>query len=151
MREIYFVLDNVRSRFNVGSIFRTADGLGVKKIYLCGITPAPPHNEISKTALGAEKIVPWVKSWELGVVMKELQHQGIQIIGAEKTQTSVDMRKVKWPSKVAILLGPEVEGSEEKVLSLCDRVVHIPMAGMKTSLNVSVAAGILGYWAKYAS
>ena len=148
-REVIFIVDNVRSRHNVGSIFRTADGLGVAKVWLTGITPIPPHPEISKTALGAEDTVEWEKSWELGVVLAELRAQGGVVVGAEKTATSVDMREFFWPPRVALLFGPEVEGSDAKVLELCDAVVHVPMLGMKTSLNVSVAAGVLGYWAKF--
>src|SRR3990167_9193357 len=124
-REVIFIVDNVRSRHNVGSIFRTADGLGV------------------------EDTVEWEKSWELGVVLAELRAAGVTVVAAEKTGTSVDMREFDWPEQVALLFGPEVEGGDPKVLSLCDAVVHVPMLGMKTSLNVSVAAGVLGYWAKF--
>lgn len=144
-RRLVFILDNIRSRHNVGSIFRTADGVGAEKIYLCGITPIPPHADITKTALGAEKCVAWEKSWELGVIMHELRQEGYVIIGAEKTETSVSIEKYNWPNKVALLFGPEVEGNHAGVLALCDAVVHIPMHGTKTSLNVSVAAGVLAY------
>ena len=146
--ELYFILDNIRSRFNVGSIFRTADALSVAYVYLCGITPIPPHPEIHKTALGAENFVAWEKSWELGVVFKELRAQGVKIFAAEKTDLSIDMRNIVWPNRVALVFGPEREGHHNKILELADAVVHIPMFGSKTSLNVAVVAGVLGYWVK---
>lgn len=148
--ELYFILDNIRSRFNVGSIFRTADALAVTRLYLCGITPMPTHQEIHKAALGAEETVAWEKSWELGVVFAELRARGVKIFAAEKADMSTDMREIQWPDRVALVLGPEREGHSKRISELCDATVHIPMFGSKTSLNVAVAAGVLGYWVQLA-
>lgn len=142
------ILDNIRSRHNVGSIFRTADCAGVSKIYLCGTTPTPldrfgrPIKEIEKTALGAEKSVEWEYAKTTITVLKKLKKEGFQIIAVEQTKDSVDYKKVKVKSKVAFVVGNEVEGISKSVLKLCDMIAEIPMQGSKESLNVSVATGV---------
>jgi tRNA G18 (ribose-2'-O)-methylase SpoU len=147
-KQVYIVLDNIRSNHNVGSIFRTADALGVSKIYLCGTTPKPldrferPVGEIAKTALGAEKSIPWEYSKTTSGVIKKLKKSGVEIIAIEQSKNSVDYKKVKIKNNVAFVLGNEVDGVNKNILKLCDIVAEIPMKGGKESLNVSVACGV---------
>ncbi|MDB5203978.1 MAG: tRNA/rRNA methyltransferase SpoU [Candidatus Taylorbacteria bacterium] len=147
-KQIYIVLDNIRSNHNVGSIFRTADALGVSKIYLCGTTPKPidrferPVGEIAKTALGAEKSIPWEYSKTTGSVIKKLKKSGVEIIAIEQSLNSIDYKKIKPKGCVAFVLGNEVDGVNKNILKFCDVVAEIPMRGGKESLNVSVACGV---------
>jgi 23S rRNA (guanosine2251-2'-O)-methyltransferase len=143
--KIIFVLVSLRSLYNVGSIFRTADALGAEKIYLTGFTGTPKQSKVKKTALGAEDSVPWEHIKSTSQVIRDLKVQGYQIIGAEKNDGSLDIRKWKSTEKSAILLGNEERGLSPRILKLCDQVVHLPMEGMKESLNVSVTAGAFGY------
>ena len=143
----YLILHNIRSAQNVGSLFRTADAAGISKIYLTGYTPAPldkfnrPAKEIAKTALGAEKSIPWEKiSFEDCIEM--LKKEKSFIVGIEQTKKSVHYRKVKPKFPIAFVLGNEVLGLDLKVISACDIVAELPMKGEKESLNVSVAGGI---------
>ena len=144
---ISLVLDNIRSRENVGSIFRTADGAGVKRIYLCGITPIPPHEKISKTALGAEKYVPWEYHKTTHVLLKKLKKDHINIVALEQTKDAenIFMFGDKTSKHVALIVGNEVKGISPKILKYCDKVVYIPMFGKKESLNVGVATGVALY------
>ncbi len=146
-QKVYLVLDNVRSRENVGSIFRTADAAGVFKIYLCGITPTPPHEKIAKTALGAEMYVPWEYRKQTWKCLLEIKNQNpkIKIIGLEQTKTSQNIFKFKPKFPLALLLGNEVRGLSPQILKYCDKKISIPMYGKKESLNVAVAAGIALY------
>ena len=155
-RNIYLVLDNIRSRENVGSIFRTADGAGVTKIYLCGTTPCPPHDKISKTALGAEKWVPWEYRRDTWRVITDLSAHGgpasggkkVQIIALEQTKDAESIYNMfgsSTPKHVALVVGNEVRGISPKILKYCDKKIAIPMYGRKESLNVSVATGIALY------
>ena len=151
--EICLVLDNIRSRENVGSIFRTADAAGVSKIYLCGITPTLPHNKISKTALGAEMYVPWEyrkQAWRLLLELK-IQNSKIKIVGLERfdklTASRLQIRqqnifKFKPEFPLVLVVGNEVRGLSPKILKYCDKKIYIPMYGKKESLNVSVATGV---------
>ncbi len=146
-KEIIVVLDNIRSRENVGSIFRTADAAGASKIYLCGITPVPPHDKISKTALGAETYVPWeyrAKTWQ---VLRELKVKSLKfkVVGLEQTKASQNIFKFKPKFPLALVVGNEVSGLSPKILKYCDKKISIPMYGKKESLNVSVAAGVALY------
>ncbi|MCX6702040.1 MAG: RNA methyltransferase [Candidatus Zambryskibacteria bacterium] len=147
-KEIYVLLHNIRSTHNVGSIFRTADALGVTKIYLSGYTPAPldkfgrSRKDISKVALGAEKNVDWEYVDSSEKIIKELKKSKYQIIGLEQTKNSTDYKKVKVNYPVLFIMGNEVEGINNKILSLCDVIAEIPMGGKKESLNVSVAFGV---------
>ena len=141
-KEIYIILDNIRSRENVGSIFRTADGAGVAKIYLCGITPRPPHEKISKTALGAETYVAWEyykNTWQL---LKNLKKDKINIVVLEQTKRSKNIFQFKPKFPIALVLGNEIVGLSSKILRHCDKKIFIPMHGKKESLNVAVAAGV---------
>jgi tRNA G18 (ribose-2'-O)-methylase SpoU len=139
------LLHNVRSRFNVGSIFRTADGAGVNKIYLCGITPAPPHPQIEKVSLGAEKNVPFEKIRSIIPLIKKLRAEGFQIVALEQNKKSVPYSKFVPHKKTALILGTEVSGLPSKILKLSDKIIEIPMLGKKESLNVSVAFGVAVY------
>ncbi len=139
------VLNNIRSLYNVGSIFRTADGIGVKKIWLCGITGFPPDGQISKTALGAEKEVPWEYRQDACAVLRELKDQGYQIILLEQLAESIPYQDYEPAAPVCLVVGNENSGVSDELLSLCDKTVEIDMAGLKNSLNVAVAFGIVGY------
>ena len=144
-KEIYFILHNIRSRFNVGSVFRTADGIGVSKIYLGGITPCPPHSRISKVALGAENFVTWEYCKQTWRLINKLKKQGVQIIGVEQTKKSIDFHKLKPKFPVAIVLGAETTGLPDSIIKRCDTLIEIPMHGQKKSLNVSTSCGIIGF------
>jgi 23S rRNA (guanosine2251-2'-O)-methyltransferase len=144
-QEIYLILHNIRSAYNVGSIFRTADAAGVKKIYLCGYTPTPDNQKVVKTSLGAEKYVPWEyykQTWQL---LKKLKIKKIHIIALEQTKKSVDYRQFKPKFPLALVVGNEVKGLSKKILTYADKIIAIPMYGKKESLNVVVATGIALY------
>lgn len=144
---MYLILHNIRSAENVGSMFRTADAFGIRKIYLTGYTPAPvdrfkrPVSKIAKTALGAEKTVPWGKGEVVNVVSK-LKQDGVRIVALEQDSRSVPLISYMITLPTALVVGNEVEGIDSETLTLCDDVVEIPMHGSKESLNVAVAAGI---------
>lgn len=162
MKHIVIVLDNIRSAHNVGSILRTADGLGVKKVIMCGITPHPisdteddrlphiaknAHKMISKTALGAEDSVEWEYIHDTHQAIEELKLRH-HIVCLEQSPASVvinDFVSGDVPENIALVLGPEVTGISESVLSAADTIVEIPMHGKKESLNVSIAAAIAMY------
>ena len=143
--KIYLVLHDVRSRFNVGSVFRTADGAGVDKIYLGGITPAPPHSKISKVALGAEKFVPYGTIKQTWRLLEKLKAEGVQIVGVEQTKKSIAYNKFKPKSKIALVMGSETKGLPEAIIKRCDKLIEIPMHGKKESLNVATACGIVAF------
>lgn len=149
------ILDNMRSAHNVGALFRTADGAGVELLYLVGVTPRPTKRELyltpaekslQKTALGAEKTLPWKYVKTLPTLLGQLRQEGYTIIALEQAAGSQDYRDWQPKSqKVALLVGNEVEGMSPKTLNLCDEVIELPMRGSKNSLNVAVAAGIALY------
>lgn len=142
---VVIVLDNVRSAYNTGSVFRTCDGFSISKISLCGITSQPPHREIHKTAIGAENTVEWDYFEETKTCLEQLKTAGYRIIGIEQTTSSHSLSELKWESgtKIGIVLGNEVDGLSENIMNLCDEFIEIPQFGTKHSLNVSVAAGIV--------
>ncbi len=144
-KDFFVVCDNIRSLENIGSIFRTADALGVTKIYLCGISGKPPHQKISKTALGAEKTIPWEYCKQTWRLIEKLQQQKIQIISLEQSKNSVLYTKLKPKFPLALVIGNEVKGVSQKALQLSNKIIHLPMQGKKESLNVSVAFGVAGY------
>jgi tRNA G18 (ribose-2'-O)-methylase SpoU len=147
-KEIAVLLHDIRSTHNVGSIFRTADTLGVNKIYISGYTPTPldkfnrPRKDIAKVALGAEKTISWEHVDEPKKLLKKLSKEGFQIIGVEQSENSVDYKNVKIENKVLFIVGNEVSGMEKGMLKLCNVVAEIPQRGEKESLNVSVAFGV---------
>ena len=151
-KEIYLILDNIRSRENVGSIFRTADAAGVSKIYLCGITPTPETSDkgqetskISKTALGAENYVPYEYRRNTWRIVTRLKKEGINIVGLELAKDSINIFDFKSKFPLALILGNEVKGLSSNILKYCEKKISIPMYGKKESLNVSVAAGVALY------
>lgn len=147
---LIIIADNVRSMHNVGSIFRTSDAFLVEKIYLCGITPTPPHREIQKTALGATESVDWQYAENTLEVVNQLKKEGWKILALEQTTNSVmlDELKVEKGEKIAIVLGNEVDGVNQEVINLCHKAVEIPQFGTKHSFNVSVSCGIM-LWQVY--
>ncbi len=143
--KIFVLLNNIRSLHNVGSIFRTSDGAGVKKLFLCGQTGYPPREEITKTAIGAEEVVPWQYYIDATDAIKKLKKKGVQIVALEQTKKSVDYKKFRPKYPVCLVVGHEIDGVEKGILDLCDSAIQIPMHGKKQSLNVSVAFGIAIY------
>ncbi len=139
------VLPNIRSGHNVGAMFRTADGAGVDKIYLCGYTPVPPHPQVDKVSLGAEKIVPFEYCRQAGRLLIKLKKMGYNIIALEQTPKSVDLFSFKPKFPLALVVGNEKDGVSKALLKYCDGAIEIPMRGQKNSLNVSVAAGVAIY------
>lgn len=147
-KEVAVLLHDIRSTHNVGSIFRTADTLGVSKIYISGYTPTPLdkfnrlRKDIAKVALGAEKTISWERIEYPKKLLKKLSKEGFQIIGVEQSDKSVDYKKVNVEDKVLFIVGNEVLGMEKDMMKLCDVVAEIPQKGEKESLNVSVAFGV---------
>lgn len=139
------VLDNIRSMHNVGSVFRTADAFLLQSIYLCGYTPQPPHRDIHKTALGATETVEWTYSATTEEAVQLLKEQGFKVFAIEQAEGSLFLNNTHelTKGKLAVVLGNEVEGVSSEVIKLCDGCIEIPQFGMKHSLNVSVAAGIV--------
>ncbi|MDP2933583.1 MAG: TrmH family RNA methyltransferase [bacterium] len=150
MSEKFFVIaHNIRSLYNVGSIFRTADAFGVDKIYLTGYTGTPKNPRLQKTALGAEKTVNWEYCKQFKRAFDKLRQQGTQIVALENNVPNViPLNKFKPKFPLALLLGEEVKGIKKDYLALCDKIVEIPMQGKKESLNVSVVFGIAAYYIK---
>jgi tRNA G18 (ribose-2'-O)-methylase SpoU len=149
----YLILENIRSAYNVGAMFRTADGAGVTKIFLVGYTPTPidrfgrVQSEIEKTSLGASAEIDWEQADDIGIVIKKLQQSNIQIVVIEQTDHSMQLPDFQPSKQVAYILGNEVQGVSQQAVAQADTVVEIPMLGRKESLNVSVAAGIILYHA----
>ena len=139
------VMDNVRSMYNVGSVFRTCDAFSVERLLLCGITACPPHKEITKTALGATESVEWKHYGTTTEAVAELKQLGYRVFAVEQVDTSVMLDRLEIPAseKTAIVLGNEVFGVDDEVLALCDGAIEIPQNGTKHSLNVSIAGGIV--------
>lgn len=142
---LVIVLDNVRSMHNVGAVFRTADAFSVDKILLCGITPRPPHREIHKSALGATESVAWQYYESVKEAVLDLKTLKYEVLGIEQTTDSVLISdyKIDASKKYALVLGNEVEGISDEILSVCDGFLELPQFGTKHSLNVSVCGGIV--------
>ena len=152
--EVIVVLPDIRSAHNVGSIFRTSDASGVGRIYLSGYTPTPlnkfhrPQPQIAKTALGAEKTIPWEYFESHTKMLNKLKNDGFKIIAVEQTEKSINYKDLNIKDlykekKVAFIFGNEVDGLPRKILNKIDVCVELPMKGMKESLNVAVTAGIV--------
>lgn len=153
------IAHNIRSTHNIGAIFRTCEGFGVDHIYLTGYSPYPvivndsrlPHirekitNQIHKTALGAEEMVPFTHDEDVHAIIKDLKDRGYSIIGLEQDEASIHLDKYPRGADIALLLGEEVNGLTPELRSQCDTLLEIPMLGKKESFNVSVAAGIALY------
>lgn len=153
-RQFFVIAHNIRSLFNIGSIFRTADAFGVNKIYLTGYTPTPENLnhkiKISKTALGAEDFVPWEYNRSAVSLIKRLQSQKpkVRVVALEnnlKGRKLIELTKFKPKFPLVLVLGEEVGGVDNSLLKLCDKIVEIHMLGRKESLNVSVAFGVAAY------
>ncbi|MBO9566517.1 MAG: RNA methyltransferase [Niastella sp.] len=142
---IVVVLDNIRSMHNVGSVFRTADAFLLQGIYLCGYTPQPPHRDIHKTALGATETVNWKYFNTTLEAVQELRAAGYQLWAIEQVENSVLLNGFDTNQRgpLAVVFGNEVSGVEAEVIKACDGCIEIPQLGMKHSLNISVAAGIV--------
>ncbi|MHB8135294.1 MAG: TrmH family RNA methyltransferase [Anaerolineaceae bacterium] len=142
------VLDNVRSSFNVGAIFRSSDGAGISKIHLCGICPSPLNIKVHKTALGSELSVPYEIHNNALKLIRDQKKLGKRIWALEKTNTSISIEQYKLcktdPSTV-LVVGNEISGIDPDILAICDAQIHIPMSGIKGSLNVAIAFGIAIY------
>ncbi len=147
--EVALALYNIRSAHNVGSLFRSADGAGVTKIFLIGYTPRPQdafgrvQSDIAKTALGAEKTVPWIHCTRPDTFFKKARKEGWNIVAVEQDVRSIPFTKFKRKNKTLFVVGNEVKGIPRSCIQRCDEVIEIPMRGEKESLNVSVAAGII--------
>lgn len=139
---IYVLLDDVRSRFNVGAIFRTCDAALINTIFLGGITPNPPHKEIDKSALGATDVVPWHACPDAVACLRDLKSKGVSIVALELTHESVPYSEFEFSFPVCLVVGSEVNGISERVLAECDVAVDIPMLGRAVSLNVATACGV---------
>jgi tRNA G18 (ribose-2'-O)-methylase SpoU len=139
------VLENVRSAYNVGSVFRTADAFLISEVILTGYTAHPPHKEIRKTALGAEETVTWKHFREMKDAIQYLRSEGYRIFAVEQAAGSLSLENLQFSSseKIAVLFGNEVTGVEEETLLACDGCIEIPQLGMKHSLNIATAAGIV--------
>jgi len=153
--ELFLILHNIRSAYNVGAILRTAEGAGVARVYFSGYTPTPAEKNkifislaqkmIAKTALGAQEIVAWEKVESIEKLLEDLKKKKIKIIALEKVAGATDLKDFKARFPMALFLGNEVEGVPREILDNSDEIISIPMRGKKESLNVSVAAGIAIY------
>lgn len=139
------LLDNVRSMYNVGAFFRAADGVGLEKLCLGGITACPPKKAISKTALGAEDVVPWEHDWDAVRLAEGLRSKGFEIAAIETSLHAIDLFEWRPKFRVCVAFGHEVDGLRPELLDIADTHVRIPMLGKKTSLNVATAAGVVLY------
>jgi tRNA G18 (ribose-2'-O)-methylase SpoU len=141
---VIVVLENIRSAYNVGSIFRTADAFLLESIYICGYTAYPPHKEIKKTALGADETVAWKHFKHIGDAIAEIRAEGYAVYAVEQAVDSWKLGAFETEDdKIAVILGNEVTGVEQSTIALCDGVIEIPQLGMKHSLNVATAAGVV--------
>lgn len=139
------VLENIRSAYNVGSVFRTADAFLLEAVYISGYTAHPPHKEIKKTALGAEDSVTWKHFKKIDDAIADLRSQGYRIFAVEQVTNSISLENFEWlpGEKLAFIFGNEVTGVDEPTLHLCDGCVEIPQMGTKHSLNIATAAGVV--------
>lgn len=142
---LYIILDNLRSAFNVGSIFRLCDTMRVSGLFLCGYTAHPPHVKLDKTSLGTIDYVPW-KHFETTLqAVQYLQNQDIPVWAAETTTHSEPYDKIEVPKNVGIVFGNEALGVEDEIINACDKLIEIPTYGFKNSLNVATSCAVIGY------
>jgi len=142
---LYIILDNLRSAFNVGAIFRLCDVMRVSGLFLCGYTASPPHAKLEKTSLGTVSYVPWKKFGSALDAVLFLKNRGIPVWAAETTTTSVRYDHIPIPAEVGIVFGNEALGVSREVLDLCDELVEIPVYGFKNSMNVATSCAVIGY------
>jgi 23S rRNA (guanosine2251-2'-O)-methyltransferase len=157
--EVFLIAHNIRSSHNIGSLLRTAEGLGVSKVFITGYSPYPkmqndqrlPHlvekqaKQITKTALGAESFVDWQYQADISKVIDQLRKRGFTIVALEQTKNSKDIRDFQAPQKTALIVGNEIDGLDRLTLAKCDEFLQLPMAGRKESFNVVVAAAMALY------
>lgn len=149
MTKTFVILDNIRSVYNVGSVFRTADGAGVSKIYLCGVTPTPTdrfgraRKDLAKVALGAEETVPWEHVPTTLAAIEKCKQDGVRVVAVEQDSRAKDFASFSAEGDTAFVFGEETKGLSKEILDACDDVIEIPMHGKKESLNVATAAGII--------
>ena len=143
--EIHIVLDRLRSAHNVGNIFRLADAVGANEIVCCGYTAAPPHPKLVKTAMGADKTVPFRSFPTAADALRELKAEGCKAVAVETLETACDAWKFDYPDKIALLLGNEALGISPDALELCDAAVSLTMIGTKVSINVGNCAAVVLY------
>jgi tRNA G18 (ribose-2'-O)-methylase SpoU len=142
---IIVVLENIRSAYNVGSVFRTADAFLIEGIYIIGYSAKPPHKEIKKTALGAEETVEWKYFKTTKEAIDDLKMKDFNVFAAEQAEGSLQLQniQVKNGERIAVVFGNEVTGVEQSTIHLCDGCIEIPQLGMKHSLNIATAAGVV--------
>lgn len=142
---IVAVLENIRSAYNVGSVFRTGDAFLIEAIYITGYSAKPPHKEIKKTALGAEETVAWKHFANAKEAIEALKNNGFKVLAVEQVEKSIKLHKLNWDAKtrIAVVFGNEVTGVEQSTIELCDGCLEIPQLGMKHSLNIATAAGVV--------
>ncbi len=145
MTALHLIAHDIRSRENVGSLFRTSDALGVKKLWLTGYTPAPPDAKIVKVALGAEQSVPYERVVRVEEALERLRNIGVAVFALEWTSDAIELSSFQPPARLALLLGTETTGVPPSLLRVCDGIIKITQCGIKESLNVSVAAGIAAW------
>ncbi len=148
-REIYFILDNILDTYNTGGIFRLADALGVKKIFLCGVTETPPNTRIKKASINTTEWVKWQYSPSAKHAIKDLRLKikDIQVIAVEQDKKSVPYTEIDYRLPIAFVVGNETEGCSKETLKACDAIAEIPMWGVNKSLNVIISLGIVSYHA----
>lgn len=147
---VYALLDNVRSAWNVGSMFRTADAAGLAGLYLCGITATPPRPDLEKTALGAQRTVPWDYWPRTEDALHHLRRRGVLLVALECAEDAVTMDQAATRYPLCFVVGNEVTGLDDGVRALCDHTAMIPMHGAKESLNVAVSFGLMAYASRQA-
>lgn len=142
---VIVVLENIRSAYNVGSVFRTSDAFLVEAIYITGYSAKPPHKEIKKTALGAQETVDWKHFPSAKEALEELRNNGFKVLAVEQVENSIKLHQLNWigKNKLAVVFGNEVSGVEQSTIELCDGCLEIPQLGMKHSLNIATAAGVV--------
>lgn len=146
MRTLHLIAHNIRSCENIGALFRTADSLGVTKIWLTGYTPLPPEPKIQKTALGAENAVPFIHYTDIEAALEALKATGIPVYALELTKEAVELRDFNAPDELALLLGTETTGIPPSLLERCDGAIQITQHGIKESMNVTIATSIASWW-----
>lgn len=142
---LYIILDNLRSAFNVGSIFRLCDALRVSGLFLCGYTASPPNIKLLKTSLGTIEYVPWKRFVRAIDAVEFLHSRGIEVWAAETTSLSKNYHSVHYPPSLGIVFGNEALGVSSEVLKVCDRLVEIPLYGFKNSINVAASCAVIGF------
>jgi 23S rRNA (guanosine2251-2'-O)-methyltransferase len=151
--EVEALLDNIRSVFNVGNMLRTADGAGIRHMHLCGITPTPNNPKLAKTALGADRSVPWTQHRDGLAAAVSLKKQGLRLWaleGGSRSESLFDARVDPHGPPIVLVVGSEISGVDPGILEHCERVLCLPMQGVKNTLNVAVAFGIAAYFLRFA-